>query len=190
MKKTLHKNARKNIDNTKHGGKIVGIVAEAMPRDMNLNTVPLNKKIQKKIGVVPGDIIEVRFNEKRLVATVIDGYKKDENTSYIRLDKSSRKDLGIILGEQVDVFKPKINEAKVVLFEPSRKTPRTIPVPIDWQAYFRQKLNNKGVVEGGRISVRIFGLEMDFDVVRILPDEIGRITENTNFDFASEKQVS
>ena len=35
----------------------------------------------------------------------------------------------------------------------------------------------------------VFGINIEFNVVRILPEGVGKITTDTEFSFASEKQA-
>ncbi|MEM0201171.1 MAG: hypothetical protein QXD23_02085 [Candidatus Micrarchaeaceae archaeon] len=179
----------KKVKNVKTEVEFAATVAEGMYRDKNLGVVPLTKKIQMKAGIVPGDIVEISFDKKKVVATVIEGYERDSESGYIRLDKNMRDELGIILGEQVNISKPKVYEAREVIVEPIGRIPHTIPIPVDWPAYFRQRLENKGVIEGSKITMPIFGLNIEFDVVRVLPEGVCKITPSTNFDFASKKQA-
>ncbi len=159
------------------------IVAEGMYRDKNLGVVPLTETIQKKLGVSKGDIVEIAFNKKKVVATAIDGYKKDSQSNYIRLDRRTRDELNVILGEEVTISKPLISNAKEVIVKTPEKIPRTIPVPIDWQTYFRQRLENKGIIEGSKINMPTLGLDIEFDVVNVLPLGVCKITKETKFNF-------
>ncbi len=184
VKKAYYKYIKKSSKNN-----AIIAVAETLHEDKTL-MVPLTKKIHKKTGALPGDIIEIRYNEKRVMATVIEGYEEDIDKDYIRLDKSSREQLGITLGECVNISKLKVSNATQILLEPSKGISGITTMPIDWQGYFRDTLKNKGVVEGSTVNVKVLGIGMEFNVVRILPEELGRVTDETNFEFASEKQAS
>ncbi len=165
------------------------IVADGMYRDNNLGVVPLTKTIQKKLKVLPGDIIELSFSGKKTVATVIEGYNKDSKSNYVRLDKRTRDQLGIILGEEITLTKPQVFNANEVIVRPKGKIPHTIPVPIDWQTYFRQRLVNKGVIEGDKISMPVLGVNIEFDVVNVQPLGVCKVTSETTFDFSENRQA-
>ena len=59
VKKLYYKHIKKSSSDN-----AIITVADSRHRDKNLGMIPLTKKIHKKIGALPGDIIEIRHNEK------------------------------------------------------------------------------------------------------------------------------
>ncbi|MFN4133509.1 MAG: AAA family ATPase, partial [Candidatus Hadarchaeales archaeon] len=72
----------------------------------------------KKIGVKPGDIIELT-GQKTTAAIAIRGAREDRGLEIIRIDGLIRRNAGVSIGEKVSVRKADVKEAKKVVLAPA-----------------------------------------------------------------------
>ena len=95
-------------------------VAEAMQDDVGKGIVRVDRLIMKRIGVSPGDIVEIK-GEKRTAAIVDRAYPADLGLHIIRMDGLIRWNAKAGISEQVTIKKAKYQRAKSVTIAPAQK---------------------------------------------------------------------
>ena len=135
-------------------------VAEAYQEDVYLGKVRVDYDVLDRLGLSPGDIIEIEGTRKTYaIADVL--YPEDQGLGIIRMDGVIRKNAGVGVGEYVIVRKPpKPQIAKKVVLAPVKKEEQII---ID-EYYLRNLLNGFVVTKGDYVVVRFdnLGFFIDF----------------------------
>ena len=124
-------------------------VAEAHQDDVNKGIVRVDSDIVRNLGVVFGEVIGIKADEKQTLAVVERPYPSDLNLGIIRMDGTTRKNAKISVGETVEIFKPRVVEASKVTLSPLQEFP-THPVILE---NLRVSLQNKAFSQGDIISV-------------------------------------
>jgi transitional endoplasmic reticulum ATPase len=95
-------------------------VAGARQEDVGRGIVRVDKKFQRKINVVQGDVVEIIGN-RETAALVIDAYPDDIGLDIIRMDGLIRKNAKTTMGEFVKVKKADVKPAKNVAMAPTQR---------------------------------------------------------------------
>ena len=95
-------------------------VAEALQDDVGKGIVRIDTSIMKKLGVSPGDVIEIS-GEKTTVAIVDRAYPADLGLAIIRMDGLCRWNAKAGVGEQVAVKKADYKRASNVTIAPAQR---------------------------------------------------------------------
>jgi len=95
-------------------------VAGARQEDVGRGIVRIDKKFQRKINVVQGDVVEIIGN-RETAALVIDAYPDDIGLDIIRMDGLIRKNAKTTMGEFVKVKKADVKPAKNVAMAPTQR---------------------------------------------------------------------
>lgn len=123
-------------------------VAEAIQDDVNKGIVRIESQHMKKVGVRPGDIVELEGSRKT-VAIVDRAYPGDIGLGVIRMDGLTRKNSGTSIGEFVVVRKSQVVPAKKVVIAPAREGIIVKGSPL----LFKQGLLGRALVKGDIISL-------------------------------------
>jgi len=95
-------------------------VAGARQEDVGRGIVRIDKKFQRKINVVQGDVVEIIGN-RETAALVIDAYPDDIGLDIIRMDGLIRKNAKTTMGEFVKAKKADVKPAKNVAMAPTQR---------------------------------------------------------------------
>ncbi|USG99052.1 CDC48 family AAA ATPase [Thermococcus argininiproducens] len=158
-------------------------VASAYQRDVGRGIVRIDRSAMRKIGVQPGDIIEV-IGTKNTAAVVWPAYPEDEGLEIIRMDGTIRKNSGVGLGDEVTIRKAEVKEAQKVVLAPTEP----IRFGRDFVDWLHSRLVGRPVVRGDYIRIGVLGQELTFVVTATTPSGVVQITEFTEF-VISEKPV-
>ena len=135
-------------------------VAEAYQEDVYSGRVRVDYDVLEKLGLAPGDIIEIEGTRKTYaIADVL--YPADQGLGIIRMDGLIRKNAGVGIGETVTVRRPpKPQVAKKVVLAPVKKEEQVV---ID-EYYLKNVLAGYVVTRGDYVVVRFdtFGFFIDF----------------------------
>jgi transitional endoplasmic reticulum ATPase len=93
-------------------------VAEEEPAHAGRGTVRLDESVMKKLGVRPGDIIQIK-GQKTTGAVGVKGYAKDHGLEIARMDGLTRRNAGTSIGEKATISKADFKEAKSVTLAPA-----------------------------------------------------------------------
>ncbi|MFW6046253.1 MAG: CDC48 family AAA ATPase [Candidatus Woesearchaeota archaeon] len=94
-------------------------VSEALQEDVNKGIVKIDSSYLEKIGVRPGDIVEIE-GERKTLAIVDRAYPGDIGLNIVRMDGITRRNAKATIGNFVKVRKAKVTEAKKVVLGPTR----------------------------------------------------------------------
>ena len=123
-------------------------VSEAIQDDVNKGIVRIDSTLMSRIGVKPGDIVEIE-GARKTVGIVDRAYPGDIGLNIIRMDGIIRRNAKTGIGDLVEVIKADVKEAKRVTIAPARKGFR-INAPLEW---FKQGLLGRALVKGDILSL-------------------------------------
>jgi transitional endoplasmic reticulum ATPase len=158
------------------------IVTEAKHRDAGRGIARVDSDVMQKLGLVSGDIIEVKGKEPAY-AIVWPGYPEDAGRGLIRIDGNTRSNAGIGIDERVEIKKIEAENAKRINLSPTQ------PVRIVRGAeYLRKVLEGQPVTKEQKIRVDALGTPLTFIVTSTQPSGAVIVTSETEISLA-EKPV-
>jgi SpoVK/Ycf46/Vps4 family AAA+-type ATPase/intein/homing endonuclease len=128
--------------------KITLKVAEAFQDDVNKGIVRIDNSFMQKVGVRPGDIVEIT-GERKTVGIADRAYPSDIGQEIIRMDGLIRRNATTSIGELVVVRKAEVTEAKKVIIAPARKGLVVRAAP----EIFKHGLLGRAVMRGDVVSL-------------------------------------
>ncbi len=123
-------------------------VVEAVQDDVNKGIVRIDSSFMQKLGIRPGDIVELE-GERKTVAIADRAYPGDIGLAIIRMDGLIRKNARTSIGELIKVRKSDIKEAKRIVVAPAKKGVIVRASP----ATFKHGLLGRAVVKGDIVSL-------------------------------------
>src|SRR3989338_1507091 len=123
-------------------------VMEAEQDDVNKGIVRIDHSFMQKMGIRPGDSIEIE-GERKTVAIVDRAYPGDIGLMIIRMDGLIRKNAKAGLGEMVVIRKIDVKEAKRVVIAPAKKGVIVRASPFT----FKNGLLGRAVLKGDIVSL-------------------------------------
>ena len=123
-------------------------VMEALQEEAYKGIVRIDSDTMKKIGVRPGDIIEIEGG-RQTVGIIDRAYPSDVGQSIIRMDGILRRNAKTGIGENVIVRKAEVKEAKNITIAPSQKGVMIQAHP----DIFKRGLLGRAVVKGDIIAL-------------------------------------
>jgi len=150
-------------------------VEEAKNRDARKKRVRIDLPTMRKLGVKPGDVVEIE-GKRKTVAIVWPLLPDDINKNIIRMDGILRKSAGVNVGDKVIVRKARVQPAVKVKLAPMNPSS---PYDENFKNYMKKKLIGIPVVERDIVQVPVLGQAMPFTVVMTKPRGPVVITEKT-----------
>ena len=157
-------------------------VGEARQRDVGRKIARIDRETMDKLGVSPGDFIEVIGPKGSDVVKVWQAYPEDEGAGLIRIDGMVRKRLGISPGDYVTVRPISVEPAVKVTIAPIGE----LPVYGDLSSYIKRQIIGNPVKRGDIIEVPLYGMLLRFAVISTQPSTIVYITEHTYIEVRTE----
>ncbi|WP_042666955.1 CDC48 family AAA ATPase [Desulfurococcus amylolyticus] len=157
-------------------------VGEARQRDVGRKIARIDRETMDKLGVSPGDFIEVIGPKGSDVVKVWQAYPEDEGTGLIRIDGMVRKKLGVSPGDYVTVRPISVEPAVKVTIAPIGE----LPVYGDLSGYIKRQIIGNPVKRGDIIEVPLYGMLLRFAVISTQPSTIVYITEHTYIEVRTE----
>jgi transitional endoplasmic reticulum ATPase len=154
-------------------------VAEARSRDVGRSIVRIPVRIMKKLGIEPGDYVEI-MGRKSAYAQVWPAYPEDEDKDIVRMDGIIRQNAGVGIGDTVKVRKASLKPAQRVVLAP------TEPVRVDPEYLKKQILLGKPVARGQAIDVPFYGGAIRFVVVQVQPGPAAYVSIDTEVTVREE----
>ena len=152
-------------------------VSDALITDSGRGIARLDSKSQKLLGVVSGEVVEIKGKSKTTAAIVWQAHPSDEGLGFIRIDGYLRQNIGVGIGDKVFVSKAEVKDAdKVTIAPPMNQRP---PLSPDFAEYAKRRLENRPLVKGDSVQIPMFGLVFSFIVVQVSPHGVVRITKET-----------
>jgi transitional endoplasmic reticulum ATPase len=148
-------------------------VVEALQEDIDKGVVRVSSETMAALGVVSGDIVELRAKEAS-VAKVIRAQPED-GRSIIRLDGTTRSNIGASIGDVIRFGKTKAAEAKKVTLSPLQE----VRFSDDPTEYFHTRLLHKPLAANQKTVIDVFGTRLGYVVSKIEPKEYVVVTPAT-----------
>ncbi|PSR01994.1 MAG: AAA family ATPase [Bacteroidetes bacterium QS_8_68_28] len=126
-------------------------VAGAQKQDVGKGAARLSKSAYEKLGISPGDIIEVE-GKTTTGAVAIPPFSEDEGLPIIRLDGLQRANAGAGLGDHVTVREAEVKPAEKITLAPGQKN---MVIRGSAQGLIRT-LNRRPLVSGDYISTSVY----------------------------------
>ncbi len=159
-------------------------VAGALVTDDGRGIARIDSKARKMLGLISGDVVEIKGRRKSTAAIVWQAHQQDEGLDFIRVDGWIRQNIGVGIGDRVFVTKADVKPAeKVVLAPPPNQ--RT-PISPDFSEYAKNRLEDKPLIKGDVVPVPMFGYVFNFIVVQVAPHGVVKVTKDTNIMIKNE----
>ncbi len=159
-------------------------VASALVTDDGRGIARIDSKARGMIGVVSGDIIEIKGRNRSTAAVVWQAHPQDEGLNLIRIDGHTRQNIGVGIEDKVFITKAEPKEAtKVVLAPPQNQRTNVTP---DFSQFIKQKLENKPITRGDLVPVPMFNYVFYYVVAQTTPHGIVKISRDTEVIVKSE----
>ncbi len=152
-------------------------VAGALVTDDGRGIARIDSKGRKLLGVISGDIVEIKGKRRSTAAVVWQAHQQDEGLDFIRIDGYIRQNVGLGIGDKAFVTKAQVNDAERVILAPPQN--QRTPISPDFAEYAKNKLENKPLVKGDVVPVPMFGYVFNFIVAQVTPHGVVRATSNT-----------
>jgi len=138
-------------------------VAEARSRDVGRGIARIDPETMKKLGLTPGDIVEIS-GKRKTVAICWPSYSEDAGKGIIRIDGYIRNNAGVSIDEKVTVRKIEAKKASKITLA------STEPLRIEGaEGYLAQLLEGRVITRGDVIPIGIMGRKVDLVVTSIQP---------------------
>jgi transitional endoplasmic reticulum ATPase len=123
-------------------------VAEAVQDDVNKGIVRIDSNFMQKIGIRPGDIVEIK-GERATVGIADRAYPGDIGLNIIRMDGVVRRNAKTGIGEVIEIKKAQVKEAKKIVIAPAQKGVMIRASP----GLFKQGLLGRALMKGDIVSL-------------------------------------
>ncbi len=157
-------------------------VAEAKQRDVGRCKARIDQKTMEILGVVAGDIIEIR-GRRVTPAIAWPAYPEDQGAGIIRIDGLTRRNANVSLNDYVIVRKAKTQNAQSVTLAP---VDTRIEFDPDFTNFVKSRLLETPLIQGDIVLLSVFGNAIPFTVVRTRPSGIVKVVPTTVFQVLSE----
>jgi len=149
-------------------------VAESLQEDIDKSIVRIPSKIMDSLGLVSGDIVELKAKESS-VAKIMRSIRQDSEREIIRMDGTIRSNIGASIGDKVKIQKVKIFEAQKITLSPLQEV-RFSDEPTE---YFHTKLLHKPLTLNQKTIIDVFGTRLGYVVSKIEPKGYVIVTPKT-----------
>jgi antitoxin component of MazEF toxin-antitoxin module len=148
-------------------------VFNAKKLDYGRSIVRIPVRIMKKLGVEPGDYVEIA-GRKTVYAQVWSVFPEDEDKDVILVDSVIRKNANINIGDIVKVKKAVLRPAQRVVLAPTK------PAEVDPEYLKKQILLGKPVTRGQIIIMLFYGDVIKFIVLQVKPEPAAYVSIDTD----------
>ncbi len=148
--------------------KVIG----ALQEDVDKGIVRIPSDIMEEIGIVSGDVVEIK-GKNIVIAKAMRDKNKGEKT--IRMDGTTRSNLGVSIGDKIKVSAAKVEKAKSVTISPLQE----VKFSEEPTEYFHTKLLGTPVKIGQKIIIDVFGTRLSYVVSKTTPRTNVIITPST-----------
>jgi len=155
-------------------------IIEAKQRDVGRKIARITESAMRRLGVEPGDFVEVVGPSGSSLVQIFPGY--DQGDEEIRLDGYVRKKIGASVGDEVNVRKVKVDEGTKVTLAPTQP----IFFGQDFIDYVKDVLMNKPLMKGETVPIPIYTGTIDLVVVNTQPSNFVYVTPKTAIDISRE----
>lgn len=160
-------------------------VAEALHNDVGRGIVRIDKAAMEFLNISSGDIVEIE-GKKTTAAIVWPSHPPDFGLDIIRMDGLIRQNSESSLGDKVKIVRSKALAARDVTIAP---TMHEIKFGDDFATHVKQRMINRPLVKGDKISIGVLGQAIPFVVVATNPKGIVQIQDLTDLEIKGKPMV-
>jgi len=147
-------------------------VAEARHRDAGRGIARIGKDAMQKLGMVSGDVIEIRG--KGIAPAIVWPAYPEDSEDIMRIDGNIRSNAGAAIDEKVKIHRVEASKGERLTIA------STQPIKIiGGSEYLRKILEGRPVVSGQRIRVDMVGRPLSFVVTETQPSGVVISTRST-----------
>jgi len=157
-------------------------VAEAKHRDVGRSIARIHSKNMEKLGLVSGDIVEIKGKEVTS-AVVWPDYPEESSITTIKIEGDIRGNAGVSIGEKITIRKIEVKPAKKIVIAPNQ----TVRI-IKGSQYLSKVLKGRPVIEKQKIRVEMLGNPITFTITSTNPSGTVLVTDETSISL-KEKPV-
>ncbi len=139
-------------------------LAESLQEDIDKGIARIPSTVMKSLGLVSGDIIEVK-GKSLTVVKVMRSIENNRDKDIIRLDGTTRTNIGASIGDKLNISPVKILEAKSITLAPLQE----IRFSDDPTEYFHTKLLHKPLVLNQKTVIDVFGTRLAYVISKTTP---------------------
>lgn len=155
--------------------------AEAVQMDVGRNIARVSSEVMDKHKLESGDIVEIKGKNKT-VASVWRARPEDDGLEIIRIDGNLRNNAGTSLGEKVEIKRIDAAAAESITISPVEEVRFTD----DPTEFFKQKLIDKPLLKGQRISIDVMGTQLHYVVTKVAPNKPVKVMQTTKLTVADK----
>ena len=162
-------------------------VSKAIPSDVAHGRARISGG--NELGLKPGDIVEIKGEERSTGAIYWRSRPEDEKMDLIRVDGMVRKNAGVSLGDAVTVTKVEAKECTKLTLSPVMANKQKVKFGHGIEGFARRGLSKRPVVKGDRIFIpgmTMFAEALPFAVLSTTPKGIVKVTLETDIVIKDE----
>jgi len=155
-------------------------VSKAMPSDVAHGRARISGDTE--LGLKPGDIVEIKGEERSTGAIYWRCKPEDAKMGLIRIDGIMRTNAGVSLGDVVTVTKVETKECIEITLYPVMPNKQKVKFGHDLESFALRGLSKRPIIEGDRVYIpgmTMFGEALPFAVLSTTPKGIVKITQDT-----------
>ena len=162
-------------------------VSKAIPSDVGFGRARISGG--NGLGLKPGDIVEIKGEERSTGAIYWRSRPEDEKMELIRVDGMVRKNAGVSLGDAVTVTKVEAKDCVKLTLSPVMANKQKVKFGPGIEGFARRGLSKRPVVKGDRIFIpgmTMFAEALPFAVLNTTPKGIVKVTQETDIVIKDE----
>ena len=156
-------------------------VYESLQEDVDKGIARISSKDMEKIGLVPGDLVELK-GKNVLVVKVLRALGGDNSIGKIRLDGNVRSNIGVSIEEEVEIKKVVVKEAKHVTLAPLQE----IRLSKESSGYLHSKFLDLPLTTKQKLTILASGNKLKYIVSKTEPKGSVVVTPLTEFVLSEE----
>ncbi len=157
-------------------------VLDSRQTDVARGIARIDPRTMQKLGVSSGDIIEFS-GKKKTSAIAWPAYSEDQDPDIIRIDGVLRKNADVSINDYVVVRKAEVKNALNIVLAPLNMR---LNVDEDFANFVKNRLIDRTFVEGDTTSVMMLGHSVQFNVAKMQPQGIVKMTHDTTLKILTE----
>jgi transitional endoplasmic reticulum ATPase len=162
-------------------------VSKAIPSDVGHGRARISG--ENGLDLKPGDIIEIKGDERSTAAIYWRSRPEDAKMDIIRVDGIIRKNAGVSLGDKVTVSKVDAKICTKLVLSPVMANKQKVKFGPGIEGFARRGLNKRPVVAGDRIFIpgmTLFAEALPFAVRQTTPKGIVQVNSDTDIVIKDE----
>ncbi|MEN7982471.1 MAG: CDC48 family AAA ATPase, partial [Nanoarchaeota archaeon] len=156
-------------------------VDEAVQEDIDKGIARISSFVMDKIGIMSGDLIEIKGKNVFVVRAMRSLRTEGENK--IRLDGTARSNIGVSIGEKVSInIAQNVKEAKSIVLSPLQE----MRLSKDSSGYFHNKLLSQPLMAKQKLVIIASSKKLGYVVSKVSPKGVVVVTPSTKVEVSEE----